>query len=97
MRIYRPRLLKAFWTRYADSEKALRAWYFEAKHASWSTPAELKAQYRNASILKPGRVVFNICENKYRFIVRINYRARILLIRWIGTHDEYDVIDPENV
>lgn len=98
MRIHRPGLLEAFWTvRYADSEKALRAWFFEAKSASWRTPAELKAQYRNASILKAGRVVFNICGNKYRLIVRIDYGAQIMLIRWIGTHEEYDDIDPENV
>lgn len=98
MRIHRPGLLEAFWTdRFADSEKALRAWFHEARNASWSTPAELKAQYRNASILKAGRVVFNVCGNKYRLIVRIDYRAQIVLIRWIGTHEEYDDIDPENV
>lgn len=98
MRIHRPGLLEAFWiNRFADSEKALRAWFYEARNASWNTPTELKAQFRNASILKAGRAVFNICGNKYRLVVRIDYRAQIALIRWIGTHSEYDGIDAEDV
>jgi mRNA interferase HigB len=97
MRIHRPGLLKAFWTSYPDAERSLRAWFQEAKHASWGTPSELKAQYRNASILKGGRVVFNICGNKYRLIVMINYSAQIVVVRWICTHAEYDGVSAEAV
>jgi mRNA interferase HigB len=97
MRIHRPGLLQAFWTGFPDAERSLRAWFQEATHASWSNPAELKAQYRSASILKGGRVVFNICGNKYRLIVQINYEAKIVLVRWIGTHAEYDDISAEDI
>lgn len=84
-------------THYADSEKSLRAWFQEARNASWNTPTELKAQFRNASILKAGRAVFNICGNKYRLVVRIDYHAKIIMIRWIGTLADYDEIDAEIV
>jgi mRNA interferase HigB len=97
MRIHRPGLLKAFWTQHPDAERFLRAWFQEARNASWSTPAELKAQFRSASILKGSRVVFNICGNKYRLIVRIDYAAKIVLLRWIGTHADYDDIAAEEV
>jgi mRNA interferase HigB len=49
--------------------------------------------YGNASILKDGRVVFNICGNKHRLVVWINYGFRTVYIRFIGTHKEYDAID----
>jgi len=95
MRIIKLKTLKDFWELQPDSEKALRAWYAEAKVADWQTSADIKAQYKNASVLKNSRVVFNICGNKYRLIVRINYPFSTVYIRFLGTHKEYDQIDAE--
>lgn len=78
-----------------DAQGALEAWYYEAKHAQWSCPADIKALCRSASILKDNRVVFNIAGNKYRLIVRINYDSKTVFVRFIGTHQEYDKIDAE--
>jgi mRNA interferase HigB len=52
---------------------------------------------RSASILKDGRVVFNVAGNKYRIVVWINYPYRIVYIRFIGTHRQYDMIDAQSV
>lgn len=65
--------------------------------ADWATPADVKVQYGDASILKGSRVVFNICGNKYRLIVKINYPYRVVYIRFAGTHAEYDQLDAEAV
>ena len=59
------------------------------------SPADIKALYRSASILRNNRVVFNIAGNKYRLIVRINYDSKTVFVRFIGTHREYDKIDAE--
>lgn len=80
-----------------DAKRALEAWFYEAKHAQWSSPAEIKAKYRSASILKDNRVIFNIAGNKYRLVVRINYDSKTVFIRFIGTHKEYDKINAEVV
>ncbi len=80
---------------YQDAKGSLEAWYYEANHAVWASPADVKDQYRSASILKNSRVVFNIAGNKYRFVVRINYDSKTVFIRFIGTHREYDGIDAE--
>ena len=80
-----------------ESQEALKAWYKEATSASWKGPAEIKKQYRSASILKDSRVVFNICGNKYRLIVKINYTIGICFVRFVGTHKEYDKVDAEKV
>lgn len=91
------RTLRQFWERAPEAEEALKAWYAEARHAQWTTPTDIKAQYRHASILKSGRVVFNIHGNTYRLIVRINYAAGVVYIRFVGSHSEYDKIDAETV
>ncbi|MCH7893951.1 MAG: type II toxin-antitoxin system HigB family toxin [Proteobacteria bacterium] len=46
----------------------------------------------NASILRNNRVVFNICGNKYRIVVLMDYTRYGMLIRFVGTHEEYDEI-----
>ena len=71
----------------------LDSWYEAAAQAQWKNSAEVKAQYSSASILSAERVVFNINGNDYRLIVAIDYHYKILLIKWLGTHKEYDKID----
>jgi mRNA interferase HigB len=82
---------------YRDSEQSLRAWFFEVKEDNWKSPNDLKKKYRNASIIRNSRVVFNVKGNKYRLIVIVNYKLKIVFIRFIGTHKEYDKIDVKNI
>ena len=67
------------------------------KAANWATPAEVKSDIRSASILQDGRVAFNIAGNKYRIVAWINYPYRVVYIRFIGTHTEYNAIDAETI
>lgn len=99
MRILSRKKLRDFWEchEFKDSEESLKSWYDEAKFATWKTPNEIKDQYKNASILKDSRVVFNIHGNKYRLIVKINYPHSMVYIRFIDTHSEYDKIDANEV
>lgn len=100
VRIIAVSALRSFWEEqpaYRAAEGPALAWYRDALQADWSTPAEVKAQFRNASILKDGRVVFNIGGNKYRLVVWINYSYRVVYIRFIGTHEQYDAIDAQAV
>lgn len=97
MRIISRKRLIEFWQIHPDAEQPLRAWFAEAKKVNWKTPAEIKARYRNASILPNNRVVFNIKGNDYRLVVSIDYRSGKIYIRFIGVHDEYDRIDATNI
>jgi mRNA interferase HigB len=74
-----------------------QAWLNIVGHARWRNPEDVKAAYPKASILKGGRVVFNIKGNDYRLIARLQYPAQIVAIRFFGTHSEYDEIDAETV
>ena len=89
--------LRNFWETNRGAEEPLKAWYQEAKSADWAAPHQIKAMYRNASVLGDNRIVFNIAGNKYRLIVKFNYPYRIGYVRFIGTHAEYDRIDAEEV
>ena len=95
MRIIARKALREFCDHQPQAKAALAAWSAEASDAQWKTPAEVKAHYRNASILKAGRVVFNIRGNDYRLVVWINYEFFTIYIRFIGTHAAYDAIDAQ--
>ena len=74
-----------------------QAWLDIVTRASWRNPEDVKASYPKASILKGGRVVFNIKGNDYRLIAAVKYPAGVLAIRFFGSHAEYDRIDSETV
>ena len=97
MRIISKRAIVEYWTKVPAAKSELEAWHAEAKAAVWNTPADVKAKFGKASILKDGRVVFNICANKHRLVVRINYDYHTIYIRFLGTHEEYNKINAQDV
>ena len=97
MRVIALKPLRAFWRKHGDAEQALLAWHDEGSQAKWKQPADIKAQYRSASILKNRRVVFNIKGNDYRLVVALAYNTGLVFVKFIGTHKAYDAIDAETV
>ena len=95
MRIIALKTLKEFWEqpKYSDSEGALKSWYHEIKKANWKNPNELKNQFSNASVIGSGLIVFNIKGNKYRLVVSVDFNFKIIFIKFIGTHKEYDKLN----
>lgn len=88
------KLLRAFWERHADAQRPLRQWYRTASHAEWASLADVRNDYPHADGVVTGAgdrsTVFNIGGNKYRLIVRIRYDYRLVNIRAVMTHREYD-------
>lgn len=100
MRIIAKRTLRLFWEmhpRGAEAKAPLQLWHSAVEAADWAMPADVKAAYGDASILKDSRVVFNIAGNKFRLVVRINYPYRVVYVRFVGTHEEYDRINAEAI
>jgi mRNA interferase HigB len=97
MRVIAVKTLKGYADEFKQAEQPLLSWYEEATLAMWSSPNELKSQYRNASILTDKRVVFNIHGNSYRLIVDIEYRLKIVFVVWFGTHKQYDNINAKTI
>ncbi len=97
MRVIAVKNLRDFWEIHADAEAPLKAWLDEAKAAVWQSPADIKARYATASILKGRRVVFNIKGNDYRLIAAVAYQYEAVYIKFVGTHKQYDAINAETV
>lgn len=97
MRIISRKILREFWESHPDIRQPLQAWYADVKQAQWASPQEIKNAYRSASILPNNRVVFNIKGNQYRIIVAIKYDFRIVYVRFVGTHAEYDKVDATTI
>ena len=99
MRIISRKTLKDFYEqlKYNDSKNALEAWHKEVLKLEWNNPNDIKNMYRSASIVGDTKIIFNIAGNKYRLIVTINYHAKIVFIKFIGTHKQYDKINIEEL
>ena len=90
--------LKAFWERYPKAETPLKTWYQLLSKGTWNGPADIKAAFgTNVDFVGDNRVIFDIGGNKYRVVVHIAYAFRTALIKFVGTHEEYDRINPETV
>lgn len=99
MRVIAIKTIKEFWSKpkNKDSEQALKSWFWETKKENWKTPNDIRRKYKNVSILKNNRAIFNIKGNKYRLVIAIKYEFQIIFIRFIGTHEEYDKINVEKI
>lgn len=97
MKVAQTRILDAFGQKHADARKPLAVWAEEARSATWRTPHDVQQRFPRVSVLRDSRCVFNIHGNRYRLIVKINYVALVVQVRWCGTHEDYDRIDAEVV
>lgn len=93
MRIIALATLRDFWEKRPDAEIPLRSWYTLASRSDWRRPADVKAAYRNASVVANNRIVFNVKGNDYRLVAAVHYNRGMMFIRFVGTHREYDKID----
>ena len=94
MQIIAKRTLKLFWEAHPQAESPLRAWYALVDGAAWAGPADIKAMFRTADFIGDNRVIFNVGGNKYRLVVHVSYGYARVLIKFVGTHADYDRIDP---
>ena len=91
-RVFAKSTLREYWEKHSDSEQYLKTWYDTTMSSDWKTPNDIKQTYANASILKDGRIIFNIKGNSYRLIVKFNFEKQWAFIRFIGTNTEYNKI-----
>lgn len=95
MNIYNKSSLIEFYTRHSDCKKTLEKWHNDVQSKKWKKPSEATRDFNTARTIKNNRIIFKINENDYRLIAEINYQKGWVFIKFIGTHSEYDRIDPE--
>ena len=92
MKIYSKGTLRKFWEQNPDSKPSLETWYAIIEKMAFNTPGEISRFFKDADSLKNNRMIFDICHNKYRLVVKFEYQFQSAYIRFIGTHKEYDKI-----
>ncbi len=93
MRIFTKGTLRDFWTKYPDAEPSLKTWYEVNEERVFNNPNEVISLFKGADTVGNGRIVFNICRNKYRLIAKYEYEKKLIFVRFVGTHKEYDAIN----
>ena len=98
MNVVARRTLQAFWQKHPRAKTPLATWYQVFSKGDWRGPADIKAAFgTNVDFVGDNRVIFDIGGNKYRLIVHVSYPFRTALIKFVGTHQDYDRVDPETV
>ena len=97
MQVISKRKLKLFWEMNPQAKAPLSAWHAMVSRAEWVGPADVKAIYGSADFVADNRVIFNIGGNKYRLVVHVAYAYKRVLVKFVGTHAEYDKINAETV
>ncbi len=98
MNVIAKRTLKAFWDRHAGARGPVQAWHQVARKAQWQSPTEIKLQFgTTVDFLPDNRIVFDLAGNRYRLVAKLNYPLKVVFVRFIGTHAEYDKIDAETI
>ena len=98
MRIITKGTLREFWRRHPTAEIPLRTWYVVVSKSQWIGPADVKRQFGSSvDFVRDNRLIFDIGGNKYRLIAHVAYPYGRVLIKFVGTHKDYDRIDPETV
>lgn len=91
------RLLSFFARNHASTRKSLLTWERIVEESTWKNKMDVLRSFRDAKMIKNNRARFEIQHNKYRLIAEVDYADGIVEIRFIGTHSEYDKINPSTI
>ncbi len=97
MQVIAKRTIRQFWEGHPRAEGPLRIWFAKVSAAKWSGPADVKAAFGSADFVADNRVIFDIGGNKYRLVAHVSYTYGRVLVKFVGTHSQYDHINPETV
>lgn len=96
MRVIEHRTLVEFYSNRPDSKTAIENWFIKTTSAVWQSFDDVEKDF--ISVDSVGQhYVFNIKGNDYRLVVVIKFQIKMVYIRFIGTHNEYDKIDCTNI
>lgn len=92
MRIISKKALRDFYIRYPESKVPLQKWYMVTKKARWTCFGDINKSFNSVDNVGNKRYVFNVKGNDYRLVVIVQFTTQTVLIRFVGTHEQYDKI-----
>jgi mRNA interferase HigB len=97
MVILNKKALAIFSLKHADARRSIATWVKATEEANWRTKQDVFTTFANAKFVANNRARFEIVHNKYRLIAEVLYDDGVVQVRFIGTHNEYDKIDPSTI
>jgi mRNA interferase HigB len=97
MNIVHMKNLHDFAKNHANARKSLIVWKLIVKQAKWKNKKDILKDFPRAKMINANRARFEIVHNVFRLIAHVDYEDKIVEIRFIGTHNEYDRIDPATI
>jgi mRNA interferase HigB len=82
--------LDAFCGKHPDARTWIENWIADVETATWTSPHHMRERYPSASFLGGGVTIFNVKGNSYRLEASVAYKTGTVVVRWLGTHGEYD-------
>lgn len=82
--------LEFFCRKHPDARAWIERWLADVELAAWTRPRDIRNAYVSASFLADNVVIFNVKGNRYRLEVMVAHATRAVMVRWAGTHHEYD-------
>lgn len=92
MRIISAKTIHDYYNLHPEAKTALQEWTVKVKSAQWQTFADIKKTFNSVDYVGNQHYVFNIKGNDFRLIAVVKFTPQFVLIRFIGTHAEYDKI-----
>lgn len=97
MKIIDSEKLEQFIYKHADAARAIQKWIEVCEAADWKHHSDLKNDFLSADYVGNNRYVFNIKGNNYRLVTVVTFFAGRMVIRFIGTHSDYDKINAKTI
>lgn len=89
MRIISEKRLRDFWQKNSAAENAMREWIMTVKLADWNNFSDVRKTFNHSDIFG-GCTIFDVGGNKYRIIAKAAFQIKVVFIRFVLTHKEYD-------
>ncbi|MBD5242315.1 MAG: type II toxin-antitoxin system HigB family toxin [Barnesiella sp.] len=92
MRIISARTIRLYYEAHPESKSALQDWFKKVEAAEWSDFSDMRRTFNSVDYVGNQHYVFNIKGNDFRLVAVVKFTVHFVLIRFIGTHSEYDKI-----
>ena len=89
--------LAIYYKKYPDVQEHLIVWFKTIEKAEWKNFNDLKNDFPSCSLISDDRVVFNVKGNSYRLIVRFSFKYKRVMVKFFGTHAEYDKVNAKTI
>ncbi len=89
MRIISEKRLREFWQKNSEAETAIREWITTVRIADWNNFSDVRKTFNHSDVFG-NCTIFDVGGNKYRIIAKVAYQIKVVFIRFILTHKEYD-------